>query len=246
MKIRNLIIVGVLASIFFVIAFFPASLAWRFAGDALSSTGVNVERVGGTIWDGYAVTKVRTPVVNGPLLVVWDLSGLRLLMGKAAANVRLQGGAFEFEGMVFSGLGGKGVSDLSGSFDASILNPNLRRQGVKVEGRIQAQDVALSLSGKQFSSVAGLISWTGGKVKPRGRDVIQYPGVKGVLSENKGNFKVSVTDSKGNKPLGEFVLMLEKGLFSLKVLRRALMLAGEPGNGDENEALVNMQQPISF
>ncbi len=215
-------------------------------GGQLEGSALSVDRVGGSVWQGYAITRVRTPILNGPLLVEWDISMLSLLIGKAAAGVRLQGAEYELTGDVFWGLTGKGIDGVNGQIQAQLLNPSLRQQGVSIDGSILVEGLGFSLSEKRVESAEGVIKWRGGQVKPRGRDTIDYPEVKGMLSSPDGNLLLSVSETKGNKPLGEAGLYPEKGIGSLKVFQRAITLAGEPGSGNDDKLLVNMQQPLSF
>ena len=80
MKVRNLILVGVLSCVVFAFVLFPASLLWRLVSGSVTGLPVQVERVGGTIWDGFAYGRLRTSYVNGPVVIGWDLRGLRLLL----------------------------------------------------------------------------------------------------------------------------------------------------------------------
>ena len=68
MKIRNLILLGVVAAAVFAIALLPASLVWRSMSGALAGMPWQVERVGGSIWNGYALAQLRSPVLQGPVV----------------------------------------------------------------------------------------------------------------------------------------------------------------------------------
>ncbi|NPU91867.1 MAG: type II secretion system protein GspN [Gammaproteobacteria bacterium] len=248
MKTRSLILVGLLSFAFFVVALFPASLVWRLAGGALSGLPVTVEQVGGTVWSGFLQTRVQAPV-PGPLLIHWDLKGLRLLMGELALNLRLEGAQYRLEGNGFWGLWGKGVADVNGDVQAALLEQVLNQYDISAQGAIKVNEISAKLSGQRVVSAGGDISWSGGQVAVRSGSSpqnIDFPGVKGELAAVEGNLILAVTETRTNKPLGELSLLPEQGLAGVKVLKRVLSLAGFGGEGDEDKTLLSLQQPLPF
>lgn len=249
MKIRNLLLIGLLSLLVFSVLLFPASLAWKFASGAVAGLPIKVDRVGGTIWDGFLIGKINNPVLRGPVVVEWDFKGYRLLLGEAALGLNLEGQAYRLKGSGHWGLWGKGISGLNGDVQAHLLNQSLRQFSVSAEGVLKMEDVSVNLSGKKITVATGQISWSGGKVVPTGRgavDPIMYPAVKAVFSETDGDLLLSVTETKSKAPLGELGLMPEKNLGSVKVLQRVLTLAGLNDGGDDSKVLINMQQPLPF
>lgn len=249
MKIRNLVLVGILSLLLFAIVLFPASLAWKFASGAASALPIKVERVGGTLWNGFLVGQLSNPMARGPVVVDWNLNGFRLLLGEASMDLSLEGSAYRLSGSGHWGLWGKGVSDLNGDVQAHLLNQSLRQFDVSAEGVLKIENLSINLSGKKITKAIGQISWSGGSVKATGRgspEPIMYPPIKGVVTETDGNLMLSVTETKSNAPLGELGLMPEKNLGSVKVLQRVLTLAGINSGGDDDKVLVNMQQPLPF
>lgn len=249
MKIRSIVLVGLLALLVFAIALFPASLAWKSVSSMASGLPVKVERVGGTIWNGFFVGKLNNPVLRGPVVVSWDLKGLRLLMGEANVGLSLEGQAYRLSGSGHWGLWGKGVADLNGDVQAHMLNQSLRQFDVSAQGVLKIEDLSINLSGKKITKANGQISWSGGSVTAAGRgasDPIMYPAVTGLVSEVDGNLLLAVTETQSKAPLGELGLLPEKNLGSVKVLQRVLTLAGMDSGGDDDKVLINMQQPLPF
>jgi len=249
MKIRNLVLVGVLSCVVFAIALFPASLLWGFVSRSASGLPLQVERVGGTVWNGYALTRVRSPMLQGPVVVGWDLKALRLLLGEAAVGLHLEGNEFRLDGSGHWGLWGKGIKGLSGEVQSSVLNQALRQFGVRASGVINVDELGFNLAGKRVTGAEGTILWSGGQVRAPAtgaRDPIDFPPVKGQLREEQGNLYLTVTESKGNQLLGEAGLLPEKGLGSVRVLQRVLSVAGMGQAGSDDNVLVNMQQPLPF
>ena len=249
MKIRNLILVGVLSCIVFAVALFPASILWNMVSGSASGLPVQVERVGGTIWNGYAVGRLRTQFVRGPLVLDWNLKGLHLLMGEVSIGLRAEGNEFRVNGSGHWGLWGTGVSHLNGDVQADLLNQSLRQFGLSASGVINVDDISVNLSGNTITTAEGWIRWSGGQVKAPAtgsRTPLDIPPVNGQVREEEGNLYLTVTEAKSNLLLGEAGMLPEKGLGSLKVLQRVLSLAGMESGGEDDKVLVNMQQPLPF
>ena len=249
MKVRNLILVGVLSCVVFAFVLFPASLLWRLVSGSVTGLPVQVERVGGTIWDGFAYGRLRTSYVNGPVVIGWDLRGLRLLLGEVVLGLRVEGSDFRIHGAGHWGLWGKGVSHLNGDVQATLLNQSLRQFGVAAAGVVNVEDVTVNLSGNTITAANGWIRWSGGRVTAPGAgsgNPLDFPPVNGEVREDAGNLYLTVTEAKGNKLLAEVGVLPEKGIGSVKALQRVLSLAGMNPGGDDDNVLVNMQQPLPF
>lgn len=249
MKLRSLFLVGLLSAIVFAVALFPAGLAWKMASGSMSGLPVSVDRVGGTIWNGFMVGRLNNPVLRGPIVVDWQLKGLHLLMGEAAVGLRVEGNAYRLDGSGHWGLWGKGLSGVNGDLQAHLLDQSLRQFGFSADGVLTLRDVSANLSGKRITKGEGEISWTGGEINAPGSGTdgpIIYPPVLGTFEEVDGALQLSVKETESNLPLGELSLMPEKNLGSVKVLKRVISLAGMSEGGDDNQVMLNMQQPLPF
>lgn len=248
MRIRSLILIGLLAGLFFVIALLPASLAWRAVGASLPLP-IAVERVGGTVWDGFLTGRLADGPAPGPVVVRWNLKALRVLMGEVALELALEGGQYRLQGSGYWGLWGKGVQGVAGDVQAAMLEQILSEFGVSAEGILKVEGVLVKFSGNRVSAAEGLVSWSGGPVMVRsGASVenLDFPGIKGQLEEVEGKLLIRFTETRGNQPLGELSLMPEQNLAGIKVLRRVMVLAGFESGGDEDRVLLNLQQPLPF
>lgn len=248
MKIRSLILIGLFAGLAFAVALLPASLVWRVAGGALPLPVV-VERVGGTLWDGYLTGRMNNSVAPGPVVIHWNLHAMRFLLGEAAMEIGIEGTQYRLKGSGFWGLWGKGISDFNGDMKAAMLEQALSEFGVRAEGMVKLVNVNAKLAGNRIGSASGVISWSGGQVVVRGGPSPQnldFPGIKGELEEVDGNLILKVTETQGNQPLGELSLLPEQGLAGVKVLKRVLALAGMGAQGDEDKVLLSLQQPLPF
>lgn len=247
MKIRSLLLIGLLSGLVFAVALLPASLVWRLAG-GMMPVPLMVERVGGTLWDGYLVGRISNPVAPGPVVIRWDLHGLRFLLGEASLGLGLEGSQYRLQGSGFWGLWGMGIEDFNGDMKAAMLEQALGEFGVRPDGMVKLSNVSVKLSGKRVTLAEGELGWSGGQVVVRdaGPQPMDIPGIRGQLSEAEGNLIIAVTETRGNQPLGELSLLPEQGLVGVKVLKRVVAMAGMGSQGDEDKVLLNLQQPLPF
>lgn len=248
MKIRSLILIGLVAGLFFAVALLPASLVWRVAGAGLPLP-IMVERVGGTLWQGFVAGRLNNPLAPGPIVIRWNLKAMRILLGEAALELGLEGSQYRLQGSGYWGLWGKGIQDFNGEMKAAMLEQALAEFGISAQGSLKVEGVSVKLSGNRVSRAEGLIGWSGGQVAVRNGPEPQnldFPGIKGLLEETEGNLIIKVTETRGNQPLGELSLLPEQGLAGVKVLKRVMALAGFGDGGDEDKVLVNLQQPLPF
>ena len=248
MKIRSLIFAGLVAAAVFAVALLPASVAWRVVGSNLSLP-VMVEKVGGTVWNGFLVGRFLDPAMAGPLVVRWNMKPLHLLAGELSLDLGLEGAQFRSQGVCYWGLWGKGVQDFNGEVQTALFGPMLSQFGISIDGSVKMDALAIKMSGTRINQAAGEISWQGGQVQVNdggGLQMLDFPGVLGRLQQVEGDLAIKATETRENKPLGELTLMLEQGLAGIKVFKRVMVLAGYSDTGDDDRVLVNLQQPLPF
>lgn len=247
MKLRYYILLGVFSLLFFLIALFPADLAWKMVPKSVTaSLPLRVEQVGGTLWDGYAVAKSFSGPVKGQHVFAWNLNPLWLFLADLNAGLRVEGSDYKASGTAHFGLTGKGVSGLNGQVRADLVNALLNQFGAQASGELLLKDVTLEFgSGTDVSQATGLISWGGGPVSYRdGRRTqnIDVPGIKGTLTQQDGGLLLSVVESTSNAALGE--LTLKGPIGGVVVYKRVMRVAGLSNPADEDAVLVQLQRPI--
>ncbi len=247
MKLRYYILLGVFSFLFFLIALFPADLAWKMVPKSLTQNlPVRVEQVGGTLWDGFMVGKTFSGPVKGQHVFAWDLNPLWLLMADLSAGLHAEGDDYKVSGTAHIGLLGKGFSDLNGRVQADLVNDMLKQLGAQASGELMLKDVTLEFgSGTEVDAATGLISWGGGPVSYRqGRrsQNIDVPPIKGTLSQKEGGLLLSVVEANSNAALGE--LTLKGPIGGVVVYKRVMKIAGMGNPEDEDAVLVQLQQPI--
>ncbi|MDX1694432.1 MAG: type II secretion system protein N [Ketobacteraceae bacterium] len=247
MKLRYYILLGVFSFVFFLIALFPAALAWKMVpGSVTQNLPIRVEQVGGTLWDGFMVGKTFQGPVKGQHVFAWDLNPLWLLLADLNAGLRAEGDDYRVSGTAHFGLLGKGVSDLDGRVQAELVNDMLKQLGAKASGELMLKDVTLEFgSGTEVEKAEGLISWGGGPVSYRqGRHSknLDVPAIKGTLDQKDGGLLLSVVEAENNAALGE--LTLKGPIGGVVVYKRVMRIAGMGNPADEDAVLVQLQQPI--
>lgn len=248
MKIRSLILTGLLAVLVFAVALLPASLAWRIAGVGLALP-VSVDRVSGTVWNGFVTGRLRHELAPGPVVIRWNLKALHLLLGEAVLDLGVEGAQYRLQGQGYWGLWGKGLQDFNGDIRMAMLEQALTQFGVSAGGAVKIEGLTVKFAGNRVGQADGQINWSGGQVQvsgPDGTQVLDFPGVQGKLEARDGNLFVNVTETRNNKPLGELSLLPEQGLAGVKVLKRVMVLAGFDAGGDEDRVLVSLQQPLPY
>ena len=144
MKLRYYILLAVCSCFFFVVALFPAALAWKLLPTSLTQgLPIKVEQVGGTVWDGFVVGSLNTGPVRGSNVFSWDLNPLWLLLADVSSGLHAEGENFKLTGTAHVGLLGKGFSDLNGKVDTQLVNDLLKQMGAKAEGELVVSNVTL-------------------------------------------------------------------------------------------------------
>lgn len=246
MKIRTYVLAGSLGFGLFAINQLPANLLWRTLGAQIASViPFNVEAVGGTLWNGFVVGRPQGAFTER-IVARWDLKPGALLLGRIAVGLGLESAGFKLDGVGYAGLSGKGLYDVSAVADASMLNPFVQGMGVSAAGRLNLDEIALSLNGDmQVTEASGSLAWNGGKVSTSfggGGEQYSIPAVSGVVSQRMNGAFVDLKQVEGSKPLGE-VGVTGDGILSVTVLQRVMTLAGMAA-GDENKVLIKTQQPL--
>lgn len=207
---------------------------------------IKVEQVGGTLWDGFIVGKTFRGPVKGQHVFSWDLNPLWLLTADVSADLRAEGDDYKVSGTAHIGLFGKGFSGLNGQIDVGLVNDMLKELGATATGELKIQDVTLEFGrGTDIDAAEGMLSWGGGPVSYRqGRNSqnLDFPAIKGTLTQQEGGVLLSVVDSKSNNRLAE--LTLKGPIGGVTVYKRVMKLAGMGNPPDEDEVLVQLQQPI--
>lgn len=247
MKLRYYILLAIFSCLFFIVALFPAGLAWNLVPKSVSQgLPIKIQSVGGTLWDGFAVGSTNRGPVKGQHVFAWDLNPLSLLMADLSTGLKAEGADYKIEGTAHYGLLGKGFSDLNGEVNASLANGMLKQFGAKASGDLLIQGVTLEFGSETtINEAEGVITWGGGPVSYKdGRRPknIELPAVQGTLTQQDGGVKLAVVERKSKDKLGE--LTLKGTIGGVTVYNRVMRIAGMGNPENEDEVLIQLQRPI--
>lgn len=252
MKLRYYVLLAVVALVFFVIALFPAKLAWQLMPESMrGALPLQVTQIGGTLWDGHLAGDVRSGLVSGTHAVSWDLRPLSLLWGTLSVDIHGEHAGYKVEGNLHAGLlSDKGVDDLTGEIDAELANAMLSQLGASASGVLFISELSLGFDdaedgGFKITEADGTLDWNGGPITysdqgyPR---TIEMPALSGVLEQREDGLRVGVVEKASNGALGE--LTLEGPIGGVVVLKRVMKIIGMDNPTDEDAVLVQLQQPL--
>lgn len=212
------ILLFIVVYVFALAAMFPVKWAVPTLEPMLSSVGVSLGQVEGSIWQGKAVVSHKQ---MGDVQVKWRSKPWHLFRLALPIDVTAVGQYFDFKALVAPSVFGLTVSDLTGYVDEQALTPWLQPYRVSLQGRLQVDQLSVESSWRyKLGDASGSVSYSGGPISvPVGRSVQQYqvPTMIGQLSSNEQQWQMLITDT--NKQ--EFIaISLERtGLGTLSVKR---------------------------
>jgi general secretion pathway protein N len=234
-----------MTALVYIVHSLPLPWVWSaFGGHVAPLIPAQVERVGGSIWNGYAIVRPHMMPAQR-LLVGWDVSGWQLLRGQLSSGVRLEMASMMFEAEISGGAAGYTLTDANATLDLQLIEPMLREFSIQAGGVVRAEKVSVDASRDlRFHRADGRITWDGGSVSLGygGGDVYRIPGVLGVLSTRDQGLWLTVTETASGKLLGEAGLSGD-GIGSLTVFQRVMTMVGMQGASDD-KILVKTQQPL--
>lgn len=245
MRTGTYLAVGILTALVYLVYSLPLSWVWSaFGGHVAPLVPAQVERVGGSLWDGHAVIRPYQ-MPSQRVLVAWDISGWKVLLGSLSTDLHVESANLIFDSRVTAGVGGYAVEGANATIDLALISPMLQELSVQAGGLVRLQAVSVVASRDlRFSAGEGRITWEGGNVSLGygGGDVYRVPAVQGVLSVRDQGLLLTVTEVAGGQLLGEAGLSGD-GIGSLTVLQRVMTLVGMQGASDD-KILVKTQQPL--
>jgi hypothetical protein len=247
LKIRYLIVVGVVAYFIFTLAHLPAIWIAPYVDRLLAPQGMGLTSVSGTVWSGRADLRSSNPSL-APLQgsqLVWALRFSGLWRGQGRADVQVSGNALQLQAQMQMGWKRFGVSDASGEISALFLNALLANT-LQVTQPLQLSHVSLHLKRTANPSIEG----SGNFFWPKGSMVLtQNPGqtlnmpdmMASLSSVDKG---IQLTAKAQDAPVLNIKLDAT-GMATITVLKRMLVILAQPGgDADPDAMLFEFQQPL--
>jgi len=222
--VRRLLAVGILAFVFFLVARFPAGVAWQIATPFLKD--VRLSGVEGTLWKGRAEALSIAGLESGSLRWRWRPSGL--LSGQWRNAVHIEGPGFDLEGDIGIGVSGAwSGSDMQfrGELNALMAHflPATMRPPVAMDAVLAGRLSDIVVTGNGLEALEGWVSAT--SVEIDGSDAMD---LHVTLVSRDGGLEARIDPEDGDTPgLEGRVVLMPAGDYRLDLDIADPALAGE-------------------
>lgn len=248
-RIRTLLLVGVAAYLFFVVALLPIAHV-KSVLDQTVGRWVAVNQLEGSVGRAEATYHLRDlPAIISKGKAVWRFSVLPLLRMHIGGLVELSHPGLELSALMSRGLGSARITELNGTIDARFLNQLIEPTGLKLAGafQLQALDAAVDIESRTVLSAAGTIVYEGGRaalMEGGRRKPVTVPPMIATLFVREGVLLAEIKEAESLQLVATAELQPD-GWGQLTVLKRLLKITGQGQvSGDENKAFINVKQRI--
>lgn len=219
-----------------LIALFPANVLWQhvLAPEInLAATGVRVDKVQGTIWEGQALVNYQSVAS----ILSWEVQpgGLLGLSLPVKLKFNSQAGVINSELIIRPAT--MGIMVTKAELQLSALNPALKQQRLTLDGELLIKDLNVNLEDGRPVSASGLASWSGGDIAyPAGREVHQrnLPMFRADIDTRDGVIRLAIRDSQASFDVISGSLD-QQGVGMMSITRRLLDLSREPWSQNSRE-----------
>jgi len=237
MKARTYIIYGVAAYLFFLLAAFPAEIAYPYFLGKARLRQIEMAGIQGPWWSGR-ISALRFKGVKFDN-VNMRFRPLSLLIGRAAVSMqgKITGGYFR--GTASKGLGGLRLKDLELRLPLALLDQFSVRYGVRLKGLMSADLSAIKIE-------KGFITAADGKVALNGAELetpqsLRLGDFSAKVSTENEQVRMTFTDGGGPVKAEGVAQLSRKGEYSFSgtfvvvdksqpTLEDFLTLLGKPGS----------------
>jgi len=153
------IIVGVVAYLIFIIAEFPAAVAYQYFVQPLDKKrAVNLQGLSGTLWSGKAAQSRVANITLGQLQ--WGIQFMPLLMGKLGLDIQLENNRDQVNAELTAGMSGVlEVSNLQGQVPVTTFTPLFYGPPIAVKGQVSADIKHAEIKQGRKIIVDGKATW---------------------------------------------------------------------------------------
>lgn len=233
------LILGFLALLLALVARAPASLLQKAVP---AGAPVQVTAWGGSLWHGQA----QVMQAGEPGFWRWDLNPAALLTGRLSLALSGQGGV-DLQGGVERGLGGWGVTGLSGSVPGRLLQ-SLLPPGWSLPGDLRLEAVTLRRAGTArgaWRDASGHLGWAGGAMQFNLGSQVQsatLPELIMGLSLDGETLVLTLAEVASGGVLAD-VRVAADGAMESRLRERLLRYSGRTGGPDPDAIVVTSVQP---
>ncbi len=241
-RLRNLIIVGIVFYLVFLVSMAPVSLIAKTAFKDGAVPGLTINSVQGSIWNGQGSLLYQ----NNSFNVEWTLSPWAVFLAKAAGETTITTNGAEVSGLFSVSPIGFSLETLNGYLDDQFVNRFTIPFRTTLTGRIWLDDLSASGSwSRLLNEIEGGARWTGGTVGyPMGNRT-----QKAVLPQMTASFKTeqnvpSVSVSDQTEKLLLTGSIAEDGWGALNIHRQLVELAGQPLPKGQRDVVFEIKEKV--
>jgi hypothetical protein len=235
MKLVNIKIISlfIISYSLALIAMTPLSWVLPLVEPRLAPLGVRVTQPQGSLWSGQAVLMEQN---LGRVNVQWDIKVASLLLLKLPVDVELSNSNLALSGLVTVGVGGPSLANWSGYIDDKALRSVYQRYRATINGRLQLDTVAASMSwGHQLKEASGSATWSGGAATvPVGRSArtFEVPMMHGDIASDENAWHFVANSSDGQALIEAELTREGMGTVSVKSAMTKALGLSIPSSGE--------------
>ena len=237
LKSRQLLLLGLVFFLSFLVIFLPAS-SIRLVTNAIPA--IDFSTTEGSIWNGNGRLRVSKLYVG---LLRWSVDPVQLVFGKLAFEWVLEDQSHTFGGSATIRLGGMAFS-FDGLIEAETINRVLAAYNMNLNGTLHLRSVKATINKSEGQiQIQGDMRWDGGTVQYRmsnQRFQTELPALLGELQMVEGVPSMTVRSETDNTPLLRARLDND-GWVHIGITKRFTRLIGQPWQGSEPDPAIVME-----
>ncbi|MCB1646303.1 MAG: type II secretion system protein N [Pseudomonadales bacterium] len=206
-----------------VIARAPVGPVWNAVEDDVYQrvSGLQVLRVGGTVWAGNADLRYRA---FPPSRLNWEISPAELISGKIAFIAYASGEAHRLDSHGSVSQSETRIEELTGTIGSDFINLVSTNYGLNFSGEVVLSDIGLTTDQRWFTAAEGHADWSGGKIyydSPHNGQTIFLPPLRADISMADKNLQLRLHNNQAAlidivlRPNGWAVVEVKARLFDL-------------------------------
>jgi hypothetical protein len=181
MKLSVYVSIAIFVFVGFLITFAPASILWSIIEPdvARAAPGLNIKRVGGSIWNGKSEFQYRQ---FPPSHINWDISPLNSLNDDGVIKFFIEGNGHSLELEADVAPSTAWFKSSRGNISSDYLNGMSEQYGLTFSGNLSFSKLLLVIDNAKIIDAAGQVHWSGGKVVvPSQSQPLDLPPLDGEL-----------------------------------------------------------------
>ena len=237
LKSRQLLFLGLVFFLSFLVIFLPAS-SIRLVTNAIPA--IDFSTTEGSIWNGNGRLRVSKLYVG---LLRWSVDPVQLVFGKLAIEWVLEDQTHTFGGAATIRLGSMAFS-FDGLIEAATINRVLAPYNMNLNGALHLRSIKATINKREGPiRILGHMRWDGGTVQyhmSNQRFQRELPALLGELQMVEGIPSMTVRSETDDTPLIRARLD-DDGWVHIGITKRFTRLIGQPWQGSEPDPAIVME-----